>query len=634
MPSPNHTVSHERSSFWPLTVVVLFSCAVNFPCLWWGLQFGDDHNLHLTYLHFFGAQLRDGELYPHWISGMNFGAGSPIFFVQYPLPFYAATSLRWLFRFSATPVGQAHALGLFMFFTGIAGGVSSWLWCRALSNPRAAVFASAAFLTMPYVYGCDVYYRGAIGEYSALAWVPLALFFAHKIDTRPVRAMAGMAFAFALIVLSNLFTAILIAPFLILYTLYRAPRARAGITALYAMAALALGVGLAGFYFLPMNVHRAFFSLANLVKLGPGIFFYKDHLFPFGQALFPTFSRSMKVADLITAVLALVIVALLLFRLRRAQTSKWLACAAVACVLATCAAPLWHRIGLVPHPEVASARVVDVRSRIFLISFLTLEAALLAFAALRNNKDILPKFLLVSSLVCFFLSTRWSEPIWNHAAFLWNIQFPWRLTGLLSVFATGLLSLALRDVWDSPTRRKNMLLAGAGLWLLLGACSYLALGIGGRLTRPFSTEFKSKVETAYPTYATISKLPTADELGPNDGLAGGVLLVAGEGSAVLDRVSARHLQLTTDCQSPCTLLLKLVYYPLWQARDASGQPIPLQPSKRAGLTELSLSPGAHDVRLELPIGRSETWGAALSAISLLVAVMLFVMSAQRLQRAA
>jgi hypothetical protein len=619
--------SKQNSAFWPLAIVIFFACIVNFPCLLWGLQFGRDHNLHIAYLHFFDAQLQAGELYPRWISGLNFGAGSPIFFVQYPLPYYVAAGLGHLFHLPATPVGEAHALGLFVFFTGIVSGVCAWLWCRVLTNPVVAIFASAAYLTMPYVYGCDVYYRAAVGEYSALAWAPLALLFSHQIGTRWVRAIAGMASAFGIVILSNLFTAILFAPFLVIYAICRVDRSKRIQSILLAASALILGVGLSGVYFLPMNAHRGFFSLANLVRLGPQIFSYSNHLFPFGETLFPRAQISLRIVDLMSAGLGLAIAAILLIRLQL-QKSKSLAYAAIICVLLTCAAPFLHLIGFVPHPEDANVRVIDDRGRIFLVTFLTLEVAVLAYANLRDYAGAIPKFLVAASLACYFLSTRWSEWLWRHASFLWNIQFPWRLSGLLSVFLLGLVALAVRDIWDFERRRRIVLLFCTALWFVIGVGSYLALDIRGGLARPFFTEIRAKIETPYPTYASISKLPTPEELGTNDGLINRVLFLAGDGTATLDTIAPRHLRLKADCIHACKILLKLAYYPAWQAHEASNA-VPLEASTRSGLTELSLSPGSHEVDLVLPVARSEIWGVGLSLFSLAIVALLFLEGRER-----
>jgi len=601
-----------------LVIVILFACFVNWPCILWGLQFGHDHNLHVTYLHFFEAQLRTGELYPRWISGLNFGAGSPIFFVQYPLPYYAASALHLAFHLPATPVGEAHALGLFVFLSGVIAGVSSWLWCRSLTNSVIATLASVAYLTMPYVYGCDVYYRGAIGEYSALAWAPLALYFVHRLQSKPGRALAGIAISVAAVTLSNLFTVILFAPLLLLYVLGVGPQSRILRPLALASAGMFLGFGLSAVYLLPMNAHRTFFHLTNLLKLGPNIYYYRDNLFPFGTSLFPTGHLSLRAIDLFAEVFALVVVGLLAARWKDVKTSRIAAGAAILCLLVTCAAPWLHWLGYAPHAELAIPRVIDVRSRIFLISFLTLEAALLSFAMLRNQAQRLPRLLFTSCLACYFLSTRWSEWLWQHAAALWNIQFPWRLGGMLSLFGLGLIAVALGEVWKSAWRyRKAILFASAGLWLLIVVATWIALDLRGNLTPPFVTEIKHRIESPYPAYASVTAMPMPEELGPNDGMERGVVFLAGGGTAGVDAITPRHVRLRANCVDSCTLLLSLVYYPFWRAHERSGRMLDLQPSSRAGLTQVSLSPGAHEIDMQLPYERSEIWGAWLSAFSLL-----------------
>jgi len=625
--SPNASSVGVGRKAWvgPAVTICLAASVLNFPCLLWGLQFGHDHNLHITYLHYFEQQMRAGEFYPRWISGLNFSAGSPIFFVQYPLPFFVGSALHWAFHLPATAGGEAHALGLFIFLMGFVAGLSSWLWCRTFSNPAVATVGAVAYMTLPYLYSCDIYFRGAIGEYSALAWLPLLLFFAHQIGDQPRRRIAGMAFAFALVVLSHLFTAVLFTPFLIVYVLLTSPRPRIFQNLLNMSAALALGLGVSGFYFLPMNAHRAFFSVTNLIKVGPDVFFYRDHLFPFSNTLFPTARLSLQVIGELSAIAAIGICALFALRLRRSQDSKVISVTVAVILISTCTAPLWHRIGLSPHPELAISRVADVRARIFLITFLTFEGALLAYAALRQRVGALAKFFLIASVACCFLETRWSEWIWSQSSLLWNIQFPWRLSGVLSVSAVGLFVLSLKDAWDRGSVRSQWLVGG--VWLTIAGLSYLALDIPSNLMHR-STELKQKVESAYPAYARISRMPTPEELGPNDGLATGAALSAGDGTARLITITARHLRLEANCVQACRVLLRLVYYPFWQARESS-RVSPLRASERAGLTECVLSAGVHNVDLELPIGPSEVLGNWLSLVSIMALIFLIWTSQRR-----
>jgi hypothetical protein len=623
--TPAAVITVRESLYVPLAIVILVACVVNLPCLLWGLQFGHDHNLHITYLHFLDEQRRAGEFYPRWISALNFGAGSPIFFVQYPLPYYVASLCRRVFGISATAVGDAHAIGLFIFLTGIAAGVFSWLWCSVLTNPVAAVFASVAYLTMPYLYGCDVYYRAAIGEYSALAWIPLVLFFAHWIGPHPPRAIAGMGLAIAAVTLSNLFTAILFLPFLFLYVITIAAPVKIWKTMLSAACALALGIGASSVYFLPMMVHRSFFSLRNLVNLRGGIFNYRDHLFPIAATLFPSSHTAITVVGSASGALGLAIIATLILRSRRGLMFAILIYTAVFLLLLTCAASLLHRIGFFSRPEAAGFRAVDVRSRIFLITFLTSEAAFLAYASLRDHAEMLPNFFVAACLACYVLTTRLSEWIWQHVSFLCNIQFPWRLTGILSVFALGLVAFVARDALASPQRRRNILLVCMA-WCLVMVGSCFVLDIPQVLSRPFFTEIRSKLDGPFPAYATVSELPSLDELGPNEPPLDKPSFLAGGGNVTLSIVSPRHLRVEANCFSACTVLLKLVYYPFWQAREITGQLVALQPTSRAGLSQLSLSAGIHEVDLELPVRRAETWGGWISLICLLIISTMFAVA--------
>jgi hypothetical protein len=167
------------------------------------------------------------------------------------------------------------------------------------------------------------------------------------------------------------------------------------------------------------------------------------------------------------------------------------------------------------------------------------------------------------------------------------------------------------------------LLAGIALWLGVGIGSYFVFDIPQVVVRPFFTEIRAKLESSYPAYASVSELPTPEEFGGDESPAGRVSFLAGGGTASLGTITARHLRLEANCFAPCTLLLKLAHYPFWQAYEVSKRSVRLEPFGQAGLTELWLSPGSHQVDLELPLGRSEIWGGWLSLVSLFVAVLMF-----------
>jgi hypothetical protein len=612
-----------------LLVIIAYACIVNYPCELWGLPSGDDRVVHLTYFHFFDEQLQTGEVYPRWISGLNFGAGSPIFFIQYPLPYYAAAGLRRAFHLPPTLEGQARAMGLFLMITGVLLGLFVWLWCRCLADSRGALLAALASLTLPYLYSCDIYTRVAIGEYSALAWAPLALFFCHQLKVRRAYAFAGISCAFAMVIFSNVLTAFLLAPFLVLYAFFCLESERVR-SALLAAGAPALGAGLSSIYLAPMVANSRLFSMAHLVRFGPDIFFYKLHLFPYGQDLFPRGGIRFGLLDLWAWMLGLGTAVVLVMRMRRRRElfSNVLCGVAVVLLILICSAPLLSFAGFSGTQEIAGPRVIAVRSRVFLASFFTLEIALLAYASLRTRSKPLANLLTASCLISFFMATRWSDGIWRGLPFLWNVQFPWRFAGLLSIFAVGLLALALRDFENSqgviPKPVFAALIALAVSFSIGGLFLFDTLG---SYVRHYPPRVLSKLETMYPAYATLSRLPTSQELGANDGLTGGVRFLDGNGSATLTTIDARHLHLQANCLDPCTLVLKLVYYPLWHALDQSSQSVALlAAAERPGLTKLSLDPGIHEVELELPHTPPERFGAWMSMGSLIVVFLLLLLS--------
>lgn len=618
------TQSESPRSLWPLTLPLLVTFFINAPVLVWGLQFGHDHNLHLTYLHFFESQLRAGELYPRWITGLNFGAGSPIFFVQYPLPYYATAAIHWLLHLPDTAEALAKSFGVFIFLTGVVASFSSWLWYRKLSNPWVASFAAAAFVSMPYLWGCDVYFRGAVGEYSALAFLPSILYFVHELRVHGRRGLAGIALAFAIVILSNLFTAILFAPFLLLYSLVFALEDGRAFKAITQVSiGMLLGSALSAGYLLPMNQHRIFFSGEALNRVRGGIFDYHSYLFPLGGHVFPESGTVLKAIDTLILILGIAIALAFLKGILSTRVPRTLAFCAAIILISTCASPLSAHFDLLVLSDATSVRVLDVRSRIFLISFLTLEVALLAYLMLKK-RGIIAQVLISIVLASYILETRWSGWLWQKLPLLWNIQFPWRLTGILSVFAGALFAVALYGHWEPYRSRVKAISIGSIIWVVVTMGTYFALDVPQIIRRPFFTEVRAKLDSSFPAYAKISELPGSRELGADDGLSSGALVQTGQGTAQLEVLDPRHQRLNVECQTPCNVQLRLLYYPLWRANEGIDR-ISIQPSGAAGLSSMVLSAGKHSISLNLPVSPAETWGARISLVSL-AAVSLMLLS--------
>jgi len=175
--------------------------AATYPCLISGVPRGDDTSTHIGYQHAFDLQRNQGEFYPRWLSEVNFGTGSPIFFFQYPLPYFVSHALQRALPIHDVVNREAHAMGLYLTLSALLAGSFAYLWGKQLVGWFAGLVAALVYLTLPYSLSVDLYGRAAIGEYGALAWLPLALFFASGLPKRPRLACAGIAVTFGLLVL-------------------------------------------------------------------------------------------------------------------------------------------------------------------------------------------------------------------------------------------------------------------------------------------------------------------------------------------------------------------------------------------------------------------------------------------------
>ena len=177
--------------------------------------------MHIEYQHLFNEQIAEGDLYPRWMPGLNLGRGSPIFFVQYPLPYYVAWGLGRIIPNHWGDYTETHTQGLGMVLAAILGALFSYAWCATFADSVSAMMASVVFLTLPYFFSIDLYVRSAVGEVWALALMPLAFYFAERRSAVPRRSLAGLAAVFALVLFSHLFTAVLLAPALLAYAVWR-----------------------------------------------------------------------------------------------------------------------------------------------------------------------------------------------------------------------------------------------------------------------------------------------------------------------------------------------------------------------------------------------------------------------------
>jgi uncharacterized membrane protein len=247
-------LSHIKRIPQPAAFILLLLCL---PALWPMLPVAswESHDVlhHVFRIASFDAGLRSGTLFPRWADQLGFGYGFPVTHYYAPL----AYGLTELFHLAGTGVLDAikltYALGFVVSAFGMYG------WARSVVGPRAAVLAAAAYVYYPY-HIADMYMRGTLTEFVALALLPLIMLEARRMVREPDRnVFAAVRFVLwlAALILTHNLTAFLFLPVIVAYVIAQAlaapgasPRALGTVLAKTAIS-ITLAFALTAFYWLP-----------------------------------------------------------------------------------------------------------------------------------------------------------------------------------------------------------------------------------------------------------------------------------------------------------------------------------------------------------------------------------------------
>jgi hypothetical protein len=213
-----------------------------------GWFWSHDSYTHLQRLYATCYEMRQGDLYPRWLSQAAYGKGLP------GLNFYSPAFyliVGWVHLLGVPLETALKGLCFAVFFLGAWG---MYAWIRRHSDIVGALIAAVLYLFTPYHF-LDIYVRGAYPEFAALALLPW-LFHALDLSFSPEKCLRGItltAITSAGIALTHHLTTLMVVPFAVLYFGWHAASARTDYRRiLIAAVGPALGAGLSAFYWLPM----------------------------------------------------------------------------------------------------------------------------------------------------------------------------------------------------------------------------------------------------------------------------------------------------------------------------------------------------------------------------------------------
>jgi len=246
-----------------------------------GFPVTHDGQDHIARIANFYQNLREGIIIPRWAGNLNWGYGHPILMFLYPLPSYIASLFHFVGFSLIDSTKFTFALGMFI------SGITMYIWLSSFWGKASSFLGSLMYVFAPYRF-VDLYVRGDIGENLAFVFIPLVLFFIHKLSIKlSLRYIIGGGFSLALLILSHNAISLMMVPVILVYAVYKVYfYAKEKMRFLFYFCLLIfLGFGISAFFWIPAFFEGKY-TLRNIVTAGT----YKDRFVSFKDLLYGPWS--------------------------------------------------------------------------------------------------------------------------------------------------------------------------------------------------------------------------------------------------------------------------------------------------------------------------------------------------------
>ena len=404
MNSPSLTLLQKKSltsSFPPETIhivaLIVVAFAVVAPMTFWGVPSALDLSNHFRFALPFYDALRSGQLYPGWLAESNHGFGDASFRFYPPALYYLLSAFRVV-------TGNWYVAMVSTFGTlSVLGAAGMYLWAREFTSSVIAMWAAIFYAVAPYHIN-ELYQALLLAEFAGAAILPFAFLFAERVCRyRRTRDIAGLASAYALLILTHLPLAVIGSVALACYCLLRIDRKKFLATMGRLVVAVVLGLAASSCYWVTM-ISELNWIRADNVNPEPGVG-YRDNFVL--STLSPEHVNVWWMNILLASMLAMFWPALIL--------------------ITSTARPQLPKLN--EHASLAGPKAATL-------------------------------LLLILSL---FMATPLSRPIWNLVHPLQETQFPWRWFVITSLAGPLLLALAV-PFWISfiNTRKRPLFIFACG----------------------------------------------------------------------------------------------------------------------------------------------------------------------------
>jgi hypothetical protein len=375
LPQKEHLAISSSPETIHLVVLAAVGAAVILPMIFWGVPSALDLSNHFRFALPFYDALRAGHLYPGWLAESNYGLGDASFRFYPPALYYLLALAR-----SVTGNWYAATVSTFAVLSMLSAfGV--YFWAREFTSSRNAMWAGIFYAVAPYHLN-ELYQALLLAEFAAAAVLPVAFAFTERLcrHRRP-QDVAGLAAAYALLVLTHLPLTVIGSIALMFYALLRMDRKQMWRTISALSISVAIGLAASACYWTNMLAELKWIRADN-VNPEPGL----DYRYNFVLSTFSAESLNVWWMNI-----------LLLFTL----------------------AMFWPAVALMKR----SARE--------------------NFAQLQQSSVGVTISITVVLALSLFMATSLSRPVWNLIRPLQETQLPWRWLSITSMACSVLIGLSI-----------------------------------------------------------------------------------------------------------------------------------------------------------------------------------------------
>ena len=136
-------------------------------------MFVDDSITFSNWAWQFIEALKEGVLYPRWISLNFWGYGSPTFILYPPLVFYFTALLKFFTDSVITAMNIAKFTSLFI------SGIGMFYLVKEFYSEKIAILSATFYIALPFNI-LNQYYFGTFSSIFSLLWFPPILLFTHR----------------------------------------------------------------------------------------------------------------------------------------------------------------------------------------------------------------------------------------------------------------------------------------------------------------------------------------------------------------------------------------------------------------------------------------------------------------------